>query len=279
MAQVKVVPDKAPDPKAGKDRLVSGFFVPYFNLDQSIEVAKVVHHAGGNVDRTQLAALLKYTGTKSGTFLTRVSAAKVFGLMDQPPQSDILRITARGVAIAAPVSESEAEKAKLDAFFDVKLFKTIYDEYKGRELPRDVGLANLFENTYKVVKNRALPSVKVMLESAETAGLFRTTGRASRKMVMPIGAASGASEKIPPTPRVEPQIERREHGGSGGGGGGGDGRGPDASRIHPAIYGLIADLPGAGQLSAAKRDALIVAFTATVKFIYPDTGAENIERT
>src|SRR5258707_9645058 len=47
------------------------------------------------------------------------------------------------------------------------LFSLIYDEYKGRELPADVGLANLFENTHKMLESRAMPSVKVMMRSEE----------------------------------------------------------------------------------------------------------------
>jgi hypothetical protein len=269
MNQVKVVPESTPDPKAGKERLVSGFNVPYFDLSDSIDVARVVRDHGGRVNREQLAGLLKYAGTTSGTFKTRVSAAKAFGLIDQPePNSDLVAITSRGTAIVAPVSDAEAMKAKIDAFMAIPLFKLMYDEYKGRELPADVGLANLFENTHKMLGSRAMPAVKVMMASAGTAGLFKIHGTASRKMVMPILSGT-ASEATPIVPLRDADITpRRERDGRGGGSGGGDGGGKDMSRIHPAIYGLISDLPEPGAMSADERQALIEAFTATVKFIY-----------
>jgi hypothetical protein len=269
MTQVKVVPEQAPDPKAGRERSVSGFNVPYFDLSDSIEVARVVRDSGGRMNREQLAGLLKYTSTNSGAFKTRVSAAKAFGVVDQPePNSDLIAITARGTSIVAPVSDAEALKAKIDAFLAIPLFKLIYDEYRGRELPADIGLANLFENTHKMLDTRAMPSVKVMMASAETAGLFKINGAASRKMVMPI--LSGAGAATLEGPRIQDPPPRIDLGRNGSGGGGGDGGGepPD---IDPTFLALLARLPKSGtQLSKTRRAQVIAALTAAVNWIYPD---------
>src|SRR5207247_532850 len=83
MAEIQAVKDPVPDPKVGKQRPKSGVTFPYYNLAQSIEVAKVMYEqAGGVCDRSQLAAMLKYKGTNNGGFLSRVSAAKMFGLIE-----------------------------------------------------------------------------------------------------------------------------------------------------------------------------------------------------
>lgn len=284
MSQVKVVPEATPDPKLGKERSVSGFNVPYFDLSDSIDVARVVREHGGRVNREQLAGLLKYASTISGTFKTRVSAAKGFGLIEQPEaNSDVIAVTARGIAIVAPVSDAESLQAKIDAFMEIPLFKLMYEEYKGRELPADVGLANLFEHTHKMLKSRALPAVKVMIASADTAGLFRIHGAASRKMVLPI-MPSGGSPKPPhprtPTTTTPDDSASTRNGGDGGGsgnGGSGGGGGEDLTGIDPALVALLRRLPKAGtELSRQRRDRLIAAFTAAIDWIYPSPEAENV---
>lgn len=264
MAQIKAVPEAKPDPKVGTVRRTSPIASPYYNLDQSAEVAKVIHEkAGGSGTRQQLAPWLGYKSVNNGAFVTRVTAAKMFGFIEQ--DGNQLRTTERGRAIVKPIVPAEADRARADAFLSVPLFKKVFDKFNGQPLPPNVGLRNLLETEYEVVKDRVGPTVKIMLDSAEQSGFFKVAGNRSRLVMPPLDGAPGASAKNPPPPRLDAQ-DRREFGGGGGNGGGGQ----DTSRIHPAIYGLIADLPSAGELSAAKRDALIAAFTATVKFIYPD---------
>src|SRR6267143_312006 len=115
MAEIKAVKEPAPDPKAGKPKTKSGVSFPYYGLEKSVEVAEIMHQkAGGVCDRAQLAALLEYSGTDNGSFLTRVAAAKMFGLIEQDGTN--LRVSVRGRAIVAPISEPQAERAKVDAF-------------------------------------------------------------------------------------------------------------------------------------------------------------------
>lgn len=272
-AEIKAVADPKPDPKAGQPRRVSGTPAPYYNLDQSIQVARVIHEqAGGSCERAQLASLLNYNGVKNGAFLTRVSAAKLYGLIDQ--EGDQIRTTDRGRTVIAPVLPSDAEKAKMDAFLNVTLFKNVFEEFNGRELPLEVGLRNLLATKYSVVPDRIGPTVSIMLDSAEQAGFFKVAGNRT-KMVKPLllgtmlpppqhDAGMNGGAKDQPAGKTEEPVQR--HGGGGGGGDGGDGGG-----IDPAIMGLLRRLPPAGTvLTTKRREDLIDAFTATVKFLYPE---------
>src|ERR1700694_3721071 len=78
MAELKTVQDtsktkRGPGPK-------SGTAYPYFDLDDSIAVARAVHdQGGGTCSRDHLAAALKYSTTKSGGFLARLYAAQRVG--------------------------------------------------------------------------------------------------------------------------------------------------------------------------------------------------------
>lgn len=278
MPNLKAMPDAVPDPKLGSKRRISGMFCPYYTLDQSIEVAKVIHEkAGGSCDRAQLATLLNYNGVKNGAFLTRVTAAKIFGLISQ--HGDQLTVTDSAHKILHPVTPSQGERAKVDAFLTVGLFRKAFDEFNGINLPDEVGLKNLFLTKYQIVEERTGPSVRVMLDSAEQAGLFRAAGNRS-KMVMPLTAASpviAAARDAAPSGLNGERSE--EHGvlRRGGSGGGGSSGGGEDDNIDPAILGLLRRLPPGGTaLSAKRRKEFIDAIVAAVAYIYPDadTGSE-----
>lgn len=260
---------------AAKERARSDVRFPYYNLDASAEVAVVIHReAGGSCDRSQLASYLKYKSITNGSFLTRVTAAKLFGFIVQ--DGNQLSLTDLGRRVAAPIAANDVERAKAEAFLNVDLFKKVFDATDGQTLPPVLGLRNMLLTKYGIVEARVGPAIRVMLDSADQAGFFRGGDRS--RLVRPV---FGAASSVAPSGQGGTPADlkdRRDNGGdgngnrggAGGGGGGNGGGGFDPSRIHPAIYGLIANLPEAGQLSPAKRDALVAAFTATVKFIYPD---------
>lgn len=274
MATVKAVKDPEADPKQGKPRAKSGVRFPYNDLAASIEVAKVIHEkAGGSCDLAQLATLLDYSGIRNGAFRTQVSAAKMFGLIEEADDQK-LRVAPRGLAIVAPVSEMQALRAKVEAFMAVDLFKRVYDRYHGSTLPEQVGLRNLLTTEYQVVPDRVAPTVRIMLDSAEEAGLFKAAGNRT-KMVMPLTLPGGNAQLTSPLP--PPQADTTKNGGGGGGNGsGGGGGGDDVDGIDPAIIGLLRRLPASGTpLSSKRRKALIDAFTSMVGWIYPEAETEE----
>jgi hypothetical protein len=267
VAEIKAVAEPTPDPKIGKPRPKSGVSFPYYDLDKSVAVAKVMHEkAGGACDRAQLAALLQYSGVKNGGFLSRVAAVKMFGFVGE--ENGKLSITKRGLAAVAPISDGDADRARYEAFLAIELFKKVFDKFNGQTLPAEAGLTNLLLNEYKVVNDRVAPTLKIMLDSAESAGLFKATGNRTR-MVAPIFAAStnlesaAQSESESRSTNDLSAIQKAPLGGRGNGG-----EPPD---IHPAILGLLRELPPAGTtISDKKRASLIAAFTGLIGYIYPE---------
>lgn len=272
MPEVKIVPDAKPDPKVGTKRAVSGVRFPYFDLEKAEAIPRVMHERrGGACDLATLAAELKYSQVSNGAFRTRVSAARMFGLIEG--DGDSLRVSGRGRAIVAPVGPDDAARARVEAFLEVELFRKVYEKYHGQQLPPEVGLKNLFRQDFNVVEDRVAPTVRIFYDSAEHAGFFNVSGNRSR-MVKPTFATGQPQDAIVTDPQKAPLLTGEpgtpapplppgSGSGSGGGGGGGDG-------IHPAIAGLLRELPAAGtELSKARRTSLIAAFTAMIDFIYP----------
>lgn len=281
MVDVAVVKAPEPDPKSGRSKPKSEVSFPYYDLNKSIQAARVIHEkAGGRCDRSQLASLLEYSSVKNGGFLSRISAGKMFGLLDEFGDSIVL--SERAKKIISPVGGTDADQAKADAFLSVELFRRVFEDFNGHTLPGEAGLKNLFENTYKIVPKQVSPALRIMLDSADTAGYFRATGNRS-KMVKPIISIDPSMEQ---RGGQERQPDDRPKNGEGGGtdhaqnppkpkrhgGGGGDGDG-----IDPALLGLLRNLPPPGsQLGPKRRAALIEAFKSTINFIYPEDEEDGL---
>lgn len=256
----------------GGSRPRSEVAFPYYNLDSAIDVAEKIHgEAGGSCSREQLAPILGYSGTKNGGFLSRLGAARMFGLVEDV--GGLLRPTQLAAQIYAPVHDSDARRAKVEAFFNVELFTKVYEKFKGQPLPSPQGMENLLKTEFKVVPAQIKTALRMLQESAESAGFFDAAGRG--RLVLPLAANQQAApiNKSPGQGQLEeaattgpvnvgPRSERRSA------------RDDDAD-IPPAIYGLIRDLPAEGTgMSAAKRQRLIKAFEASINWLYPDDSEE-----
>lgn len=248
---------------------------PYFDLDDSVATARAVHErGGGSCGRDLVAAALGYSTTKSGAFLTRIYAAKQFGLINI--DGDTLSITDRAISILHPVMETDAAVARRDAFLSVPLFQKVYEKFRGSALPPEIGLQNLLKTEYKIVEDRIKPALRVMLDSAQQAGFFDAAGNRSR-LIAPAIAANSAAGKPEPS-RPEPPSAKAEgdgqtdRGRSAAIGGGGDG----PSGVHPALIAMLRELPRPGTpWPKAKKDLFMTAFRSIVDVVYPDIEAAS----
>jgi hypothetical protein len=127
------------------------------------------------------------------------------------------------------------------------------------------------------VPNQVGPALRNLMDSAESAGLFKVTGNRS-KLIRPIIRNDGAdAPPPPPSPAAPPaaqnngdDIGNRDQRNASRNGNGGQG-GPDLSGVHPALIGLIQNLPAVGSnLGPKRRAALTDAFKHTINFIYPE---------
>ncbi len=105
---------------------------PYNDLDTCIGIARAILNAGAvALSREQLAGLLN-TSTNSGTFLNKLSATRMFGLITIAQGK--IELTDLGFAILDS-DDRRQKKARAEAFLSVPLFKKIYDDFRGRQLP------------------------------------------------------------------------------------------------------------------------------------------------
>lgn len=256
--------------KTSKTRARSSTRFPVVPLSSAVDAARSMHEkAGGECDRAQLASLLSYSSVRSGAFLGRIAAMKLFKLVEETRERG-LYLSALGLAIVAPIDDATREEAQVEAFLGPDLFKSVFDEFYGKTLPLEDGLRNLFETRYGVIKSRAKAAVSVMLKSAQYAGVLTTTAKGN-SLVRPLSTRPGGHEE--PEPPDEPEAQEGpatpEMAAGNGGGTSLEDSGGSGS-IDPTLLALLRKLPPGGtHLTPKRREALVAAFNALIDFIYP----------
>jgi len=176
-------------------------------------------------------------------------------------------LTPLGIRINDPQQETAA---KAEAFLLIPLYRQIYEQFKGGNLPPITGLENAMVNIGVAPKQKS-NARQVFFRSATQAGFF-THG--TSRLVPPSvkGSASvGSSADVTPPP-VIPKSPEAQAGKNGGGDGGGGGE------LHPLIEGLIKSLPKEGEnWPIEKRAKWLRAASQNFDLIYPDTGDDSIE--
>lgn len=211
------------DPKPERAR--SKFPFPVYALADCVAAAQAIYEKGGGAaTNDQLAAYLGYKSANNGAFINRVSASKLFGLIEGPPTRLVLTPLAQKIIL--PVNpDIDPRQGLLNAFFRVPLYKALYDEYRSGELPPKFGMKNALRTMFGVTPARIDRAYSAFMSSADTAGLFSTRGSRTHLILPPLPQ--------PPTPvdtdsddgdGDERTVNR--NGGGNGGGGNDDGKPP-----------------------------------------------------
>ena len=212
-------------------REISTVAFPYYDLDDSIEIARAMHAAGGvPLDRDQLGAALNLSPT-GGNFAVKVSAARMFGLIRH--NQSRYELTALGFEILDTARE---RAAKAQAFLNVELYKKVYDTFKGRQLPpRPVGLEQAFVQLGVAMKQRD-KARHAFDRSARSADFFPTA--AEDRLVAPVvGFTQPAADPISETGApLEKAVATGHH------------VTPVTGRnLNPFVEGLLDELPSKGE--------------------------------
>lgn len=215
--KLKIV--KKPKPA---EREQSTIAFPYYDLETAIGVARVILNAGAlSVTREQLAGLLG-SSTNSGTFLTKMSATRMFGLITTG--SGMIELTELGSSILDS-DDRRAKKARADAFLNVPLFKRVYDEFRSRQLPPrplplehalvKLGVSNSQKTTARLAFDRSAAQAGYfpngndrLIEPIIGGGLQRITSRAA---VLTDRGADEEAEAVAPTKSRAPDKSELPH--------------------------------------------------------------------
>lgn len=229
---------------------------PYMDLATSLQVASAVYARNGQADCQidELAAQMKLSSSSSG-FRSRVSAARVFGLLNASRGAEVVSLTELGLRAVDRTSE---RKAKTDAFLRVDLFRTVYERYKGAQLPPAAALEREMLE-FGVASKQAERARQILERSAETAGFFES-GR--DRLVRPAGI--GTEDRFVPDSQnqesAENHLTRSEQA---------EAKEVAKDETDPIIKGLLARLPASGSTwPKAERDLWLDLLRGSFDLIY-----------
>lgn len=191
-------------------------------LATALIVPRQIHARGGGASTlSELAAHLDYRGTDNGAFKEVLSSAFQFGLIEKSGDRYVLSQLAQSILM--PVYEWMPKEGLVKAFFNVELFAKVYAEYDGKALSPEFGLKNALKTMFGISPNAIETAYRVLMESAETAGLFEVRGGARTHLIIPT-VRKGST---PPVFSAITDLETQAGGGDGGGNGNGGGDGGD----------------------------------------------------
>jgi hypothetical protein len=234
----------ASDISTGRKRERSLIEFPYTDLERTVELARAIHATGGQakIDLTQLAVALNQAAN-GGTFRSRLSAAKMFGLVNV--EHGAVSLTPLGLRI---VDESTAGPALADAFLCVPLYKEMFGRYNGQALPPPAAIERQMEmlGVPKKQKERARQAFST---SADYAKFFAQNGRFSKPAA------------LSPRTGEDQSNDGGGHGtgkgkGKGIGGGRDGGSGQDDQTINRLPSGVLLAHLDPNQMDEAQQDAV-----------------------
>lgn len=241
-----------PAPSIGKKgRLQSSIQFPYGDLEMSIAVAESMHRSGyQECAPDQLAAAMNQQ-VSSGNFRQKVSAARIFGLINTSPGR--VALTELGYRVLDPAQQ---RGARVEAFLTVELYRKVYDAFRGKQLPpRPAALERTFEN-FGVSPKQTDKARHAFDRSAKQAGFF---DHGNDRLVEP------GDIPAQPTPPAQETHEAPTVGkGSGGSGGGGE----IPPQLDPLIVALLHKMPTGKSWPLPDRAKWLRALAMNLSFVY-----------
>jgi hypothetical protein len=234
-----------------KKRFRSELTFPYSDLESAAELAQTLHiKAGTSCEQEELAAWMNQSAT-GGTFRTRITAAKLFGLIDTGQGRAVLTQLGRDV-----LDGSGNEKAaRVQAFLNPELFSRMYEQNKAHPLPPPAAIERQMEQLGISPKQKERAR-QTFSKSAIYAGFIdSTTGR----FIKPgnLGARDESSA-------IQDRDTDRK--------GSGDGSGGDLE-LDPLLVALLRKIPLPEKgWPAASRVRWFRTFAMNVSQIYDGDG-------
>jgi hypothetical protein len=230
---------------------------PYRDLEAGLAVAQAIIGAGGvPLSSEQLAGVMNLQAG-SGNFVMKLSTARMFGLVSN--KEGKYGLTDIGFEIVDK-DETRQKKARAEAFLTVPLYKRVYEEFRGKQLPpRPHGLEQAFVR-FGVSEKQKTAARQIFDKSAAQAGFFLN---GNDRLIEPIigGVVARASHDEPeeydaPMP-VAPSAPARD--------------------LHPFVEGLLDTMPEPNTNWAIEGRAKWLQAAANIfDLMYKGSGEINI---
>jgi hypothetical protein len=199
---------KRNDAKEKPDRAERAF--PLRTLKEALAIpSKIATINNGNPWRTEeVAAACGYKHVRSGNFFYLSNAARDYGLTIGTYSTEKIELSPLGRKILYPPDPKSELENKIEAFFQIDLFKKVFDYYGGsKKLPQQPFLGNVLLTEFKIEKDHQDEFIKLFKANCEFLGIEeglgdkgKPDGRAHRKS---LDVESRSDIRVVGQPRTE----------------------------------------------------------------------------
>lgn len=145
--------------------------VPIFDLNDGINVAKIISNIGGG--KLDIESIAESMGYSKSYVMHHINSAKHHLLVENDDDNNKVKITNLGKCILHPKSEVEYSESVIESLLSCNLYNKIYNRYKGNDLPSLDILANIFSRDEGVSFKTKDRTVSNFIQSGITAGLIK----------------------------------------------------------------------------------------------------------
>ncbi len=152
---------------------VSQADVPRHSISEARRVAQAIedHYGGTSASPMDVATSLESTPSSSW-FRTVTGAAVAYGLTEGAYNSNEIKLTPLGRRLVAPMAEGDDQLALVEAIQRPRVMREFLRKYDRKKLPPELIARNVLTGM-GVDKDATERTLKVVLDSAETAGVIR----------------------------------------------------------------------------------------------------------
>lgn len=127
---------------------------PQYSIEECLEIAKTIaKNNAGNPWGSEQIALSIDIGAKSTNFYYLTAASRDYGFTTGTSRSKTIELTPLGRKVVFPENGEQECEALKQSFFNIDIFKKVYEYYQTGNLPEKKYLYNTLQETFKVHKD------------------------------------------------------------------------------------------------------------------------------
>ena len=152
---------------------------PRHPVERALRIPKALYEQNAGNPATPKEAAVFAGGTAvTGAFNVEVSSAKKYGFLDS--EGGKLVLTDRARKAIAPQSVNDRLNALREAILAAPDISTVYNYYRGENLPDDQFLVNALTDRFQIPSDKVAEFLAVFLESIRSAELIDESGERAR---------------------------------------------------------------------------------------------------
>ena len=122
---------------------------PSYSLEEALKIPSAIakNNAGNPWGSCQIASAISM-GEKSSSYYYYTTASRDYGMTTGTGRGKTIELTALGRKIVFPENRNQESEALKEAFYNIDIFKKVYDYYKGGALPEKRFVFNTLQETF-----------------------------------------------------------------------------------------------------------------------------------